>query len=147
VAFDAFLLQSLLSHPVLVLAKGQRAIDSRMPRTLRARIDPSLAREGARVRGVVTVVNEGDTLWLKGADEPGIVRLGLQLLSPERRLILMDFARSVLPRDVAPGERLEVPVDVVLPDAAASYVLKLDMVDEHVCWFEDLGSRPVYVAI
>lgn len=147
VGFDAFLLQSLLSHPVLVLAKGERAIDSRMPRTLRARIDPSLTREGARVRGVVTVANEGDTLWLAGGDEAGIVRLGLQLLSPERRLIHMDFARSVLPRDVAPGERLAVPVDVVLPDAAASYVLKLDMVDEHVCWFEDMGSRPVYVAI
>ena len=36
---------------------------------------------------------------------------------------------------------------MTLPDAGASYVLKLDMVDEHVCWFEDVGSRPVYVAI
>jgi SAM-dependent methyltransferase len=147
VAFDAFLLQSLLSHPVLVLTKGERTVDSRMPGTLRAGLAPSLTREGGRVHGVVTVVNEGDTLWLRGDDEAGRVRLGLQLLSPERRLILMDFARSVLPRDVAPGERLEVPVDVVLPEAAAPYVLKLDMVDEHVCWFEDVGSRPVHVTI
>ena len=147
VAFDAFLLQSLLSHPVLVLAKGERAVDSRLPRTLRARIEPSLSREGGRVLGVAAVTNDGDTLWLKGGDEPGRVRLGLQLLTPERRLVQMDFARSVLPRDVAPGASLEVPVDVTLPDAAASYVLKLDMVDEHVCWFEDVGSRPVYLAI
>ena len=34
-----------------------------------------------------------------------------------------------------------------LPDDSAPYVLKLDMVDEHICWFEDMGSRPVYVSV
>ncbi|MCI4354682.1 MAG: class I SAM-dependent methyltransferase [Thermoplasmata archaeon] len=147
VSFDTFVVQSILSHPVVVFSKGERPADSRMPRLLRAGLEPALAREGARVRGTVTVFNEGDTLWLRGGDEAGRVRLGVQLLSPERRLLHMDFARGVLPRDVAPGERLEVPLDVVLPEAGAPYVLKLDMVDEHVCWFEDMGSRPVYVAL
>jgi hypothetical protein len=146
VSFDAFVLQSTLSHPVLVLGKGERSPDSRMPRTLRARIVPSVTRVGARVRGNVTVANEGDTLWLGGGDEAGKVRLGLQLLTPERKLLQMDFARALLPGDVGPGGQVDVAVDVTLPDAAA-YVLKLDMVDEHVCWFEDVGSRPVYVSL
>jgi ubiquinone/menaquinone biosynthesis C-methylase UbiE len=145
--FDSFVLHSILSHPVLVLDKGERAADSRMPRTLRARIEPRLGRDGRRVHGSVAVVNEGDTVWLGGGDETGKVRLGLQLLTPERKLLNLDFARGLLPEDLAPRARAEVPVDLLLPDAATPYVLKLDMVDEHICWFEDMGSRPVYVSV
>jgi ubiquinone/menaquinone biosynthesis C-methylase UbiE len=148
ISYDSFVLQSILSHPVIVFRKGERPIDSRMPRTLRAEIDPSLSREGARVSGTVGVTNVGDTIWLHGkGDEAGRVRLGLQLQTPERKLLNMDFARAVLPHEVAPGGKVQIAVDVALPDPAASYALKLDMVDEHVCWFEDMGSRPVYVVL
>ncbi|MET0551592.1 MAG: methyltransferase domain-containing protein [Vicinamibacteria bacterium] len=146
-AFDEFLLQSFYCHPVLVFAKGERALDSRLPRLLKARIQPEVAREGARVRGRVIVQNEGDTRWIRGDDAPGCVRLGFQLMTPDRRLLQLDFARAVLPHDVAAGTAAEVPVDLTLPDAAAGYVLKLDLVDEQICWFEDVGSRPVYVAV
>jgi ubiquinone/menaquinone biosynthesis C-methylase UbiE len=145
--FDSFVLQSILSHPVLVFDKGKRVPDSRMPRTLRARIEPRLERDARRVHGSVSVVNEGDTVWLGGGDETGKVRLGLQLLTPERKLLELDFARGLLPGDLAPRGRAEVLVDLLLPEAAAPYVLKLDMVDEHICWFEDMGSRPVYVSV
>ena len=43
-SFDEYLLQSIYSHPVLVFAKGERALDSRLPRTLKARIAPALTR-------------------------------------------------------------------------------------------------------
>jgi hypothetical protein len=84
-------------------------------------------------------------LWLDGGDEPGRVRLGMQLMTAERKLLNMDFARAVLPASLPPSQSLEVDVDVGLPDDATPYILKLDMVDEQVCWFEDMGSRPVYV--
>jgi ubiquinone/menaquinone biosynthesis C-methylase UbiE len=147
VPFDSFVLQSMLSHPVLVFGKGERAADSRMPRMLRARIEPRLGRDGTRLHGSVAVVNDGDTVWLAGGDETGKVRLGLQLLTPERKLLKLDFARGVLAADLPPGRQAEVAVDLVLPEAATPYVLKLDMVDEHICWFEDVGSRPVYVSV
>jgi len=148
ISYDSFVLQSILSHPVIVFRKGERPIDSRMPRTLRAEIEPRLSREGARVHGTVGVKNVGDTVWLHGkGDEAGRVRLGLQLQTPERKLLNMDFARAVLPHEVSPAARVDIPVDVELPDAKTPYVLKLDMVDEHVCWFEDMGSRPIYVAV
>jgi len=147
VSFDEFLMQSILSHPVLVFSKGVRPVDSRMPRELRARLEPALVRDGRRVHGKVRVVNEGDTLWLHGGDEPGRVRLGMQLMTAERRLLNMDFARAVLPASLPPSQSLDVDVDVGLPDDATPYILKLDMVDEQVCWFEDMGSRPVYVSL
>jgi SAM-dependent methyltransferase len=146
-AFDEFLLQSLYCHPVLVFAKGTRPLDSRLPRQLKARLAPELAREGTRVRGRVSVQNEGDTRWLRGDDAPGCVRLGIQLMTPDRHLLQLDFARAVLPHDVPAGGAAQVEVDLGLPDAAAGYVLKLDLVDEQICWFEDVGSRPVYVAV
>lgn len=147
VAFDEVLLQSTLNHPILAFQKGVRPLDSRMPRELRAAVEPRLLREGAAVRGTVVVRNTGDTLWRSGGDAAGSVRLGLQLLTSERALVDMDFDRAPLPADLPPGASVELAVDVRLPDAGAAYVLKLDMVDEHVCWFEDVGGRPVFVAL
>jgi SAM-dependent methyltransferase len=146
-AFDEFLVQSLYCHPVLSCAKGARALDSRLPRQLKARLAPALARTGARVSGHVIVQNEGDTRWIRGGEEAGAVRLGIQLMTPDRHLLQLDFARAVLPHDVPAGGSAEVAIDLALPDAAAGYVLKLDLVDEQICWFEDVGSRPVYVAV
>jgi SAM-dependent methyltransferase len=145
--FDEYLMQSLLSHPVLVFGKGVRPLDSRAPRRLRARLEPTLTRAGAAVRGRVRVANLGDTLWLKGDEEAGRVRLGFQLMTPERALLELNFARAVLPHDVAPGAEVDLEVALTLPEPAAAYVLKLDMVDEHVCWFEDMGSTPVYLSL
>jgi hypothetical protein len=40
-----------------------------------------------------------------------------------------------------------VPLDFALPDASTPYVLKLDMVDEQVSGFEDVGSRALYLVV
>lgn len=146
VAVDEYLLQSTLGHPILVAGKGDRILDSRMPRLLRAKFEADLARDGETLSGQVRVQNEGDTLWLKGGDERGRVRLGFQLLGPDRSLLSLDFARVELPRDVRPGESAMLAVSLRLP-GKDSYVLKLDMVDEHLCWFEDMGSRPLYLSL
>jgi SAM-dependent methyltransferase len=144
--FDALVLQSIFCHPILAFGKGRRALDSRAPGRLLAALEAHLDRDGARVTGAVRAHNLGDTRWRKGEDS-GCVRLGLQLLSPERRLLARDFARADLPADVPAGEETRVRVDVMLPGAEAPYLLKLDMVDEQICWFEDAGSRPLYLAV
>ena len=51
------------------------------------------------MRGRVRVANLGDTVWLRGGEEPGRVRLGIQLMTPERALVELNFARAVLPHD------------------------------------------------
>ena len=38
-------------------------------------------------------------------------------------------------------------LDLALPDASLPYVLKIDLVDEGICWFEDAGSPPAYVRL
>ena len=98
------------------------------------------------VSGVVTIRNTGDTLWLRGTSH-GHVQLGIQLFIPERALLIREFARTSLPSDVAPDQSVEVVITVTLPDTTGPCMLKLDLVDEGVCWFEDVGSRPVYISI
>ena len=145
--FPAFVIQSILDHPIVVFQKGTAGLDSRRPGRLAAGISPRLHRDGARVTGAVHLENRGDTVWLGGADDVGCVRLGVQLLSVERKVLDMEFARVRLAAAVAPGAAVELDVALDLPDRATRYVLKLDLVDEGICWFEDVGSRPVYLDV
>jgi SAM-dependent methyltransferase len=145
--FPQFVLQSMLDRPIVVFRKGERPVDSRMPRNLKAEITSRLARDGARVRGTVGVRNLGDTTWLGGSDEVGQVRLGIQLLNVEQVLLDREFSRTRLAGDVLPGDSREIDVTLTLPDADAPYVLKIDLVDEGICWFGDVGSRPVSVPL
>jgi SAM-dependent methyltransferase len=146
-AFDEYFLQGILCHPILAFAKGERRLDSRLPGRLQAQIEPALVRRGREVSGTVRITNRGDTLWLGGGDTAGSVRLGFQLLTPDRHLLDLDYARASLPEDLPPGQTRELRVAVSLPAEADPYVLKLDMVAEHICWFEDTGSPVVYLAV
>jgi hypothetical protein len=92
------------------------------------------------------VRNTGDTRWLAGGHQ-GHVQVGIQLLAENRTLIALDFVRAALPRDLETDDAIEVVLDFPLPDASTPYVLKIDMVDEGVCWFHDAGSQPVYIAV
>jgi len=142
----AYLLQSVFSHPIFVCGKGRREVDSRGPSVLSADIAPRIVRSGVMVTGIVTVRNTGDTLWLAGSTQ-GHVQLGVQLLDSARTLLKRDFYRASLPGNIRAGETSEVPISLTLPDGSTPYVLKIDMVDEVVCWFEDVGSRPIYVSV
>jgi SAM-dependent methyltransferase len=142
-----FVIQSMFDHPVLVFSKGQRPIDSTAPRELKAELTARFVRDGVRVRGVVIARNVGDTIWSGGSDFVGRVQVGVQLLDAGRRLLNKEFHRTGLTGDVTPGRQIEIPVDLTLPDPTAAYVLKIDLVDEGICWFEDVGSMPIYVPV
>jgi hypothetical protein len=138
-----YVMQSMFNHPILVSRKAGPVADSRAPATLRAEIWPRLTRDGARVAGTVTARNTGNTIWLAGC-EVGHVQLGIQLLTAERKLLALDFSRAGFSGPVAPDQSVEIAVSVTLPDATTPYALKLDLVDEGICWFEHVGSKAVY---
>jgi ubiquinone/menaquinone biosynthesis C-methylase UbiE len=140
--FAAYVIQAMFNHPILVARKGGGIADSRRPHILRGDLSARLTRDGRRVTGTVTASNTGNTIWIPGTGR-GCVRLGIQLLGADRTLQALDFARAELSGRVAPGESVEIPLDITLPDAAA-HVLKLDLVDEDICWFGEVGSKPIY---
>ncbi len=94
----------------------------------------------------VRVKNAGNTLWLSGERRRGTVALGGHLYA-SGALAELDFLRVALPRDVAPGEALELSFAFQAPARPGSYALELDMVDEGIAWFEKRGSRTARVEL
>jgi hypothetical protein len=75
------------------------------------------------------------------------VALGGHLLGERREMQDRDFLRLPLPRDVAPGEGVELRAEVELPRAPGRYAVELDLVDEGVAWFASEGSPTVRIPI
>jgi hypothetical protein len=126
--------------------------DSAHPSRLAAEIAVASSRLEAVPRGevsvAVTVRNVGDTTWL-AAPHPrgGYVTLGCQLLDRDKRLLDRDYQRVRLTADIEPGGAWSTDAVVHAPGEPGDYFLKLDLVDEQVCWFEEMGSKAVLVAV
>ena len=80
----------------------------------------------ARVR------NEGPEPWSWGMDGLPPFRLGVRWQGPD----LPHEGRAGLPCDVPVGADVIVPVHITPPDRAGRFILELDMLLEHVRWFE-----------
>jgi len=69
-----------------------------------------------------------------------LVRLGAQLCDERGGLLERDYARAWLPETLAPGARVDVPIEIVAPANPGRYTLKFDLVSEGIDWFEACGS-------
>lgn len=146
-AYPLPLVREKLRHFFIVsLGKGAPSVDSRNPRLLRAELavlgDAALAGVAAKTLAFrVRVRNAGDTLWRhQPSPSGGHVLLGGHLLDEHGLPFERGVLRQPLPRDLAPGDSVEIAVEMFLPPKVGRYALKLDMVDEYVAWFEACGS-------
>jgi len=134
-------------HLLLAVKPGAGAIDSRWPGVLAAdlRLDglPGRASPGEILDVTVTVTNTGDTLWLhKPSRHGGFIRLGVQLLLPDGFMREPNFASIYLPADVQPGETVAWTARLNAPAVPGRYLLRFDLVDELISWFQDRGNPP-----
>lgn len=87
-------------------------------------------------RGIhVRVENRGDETWPGGLEREPAIRLAHCWRLPGGAL-LDEGPRSPLPGPVAPGETVIAPVNVLAPAQTGTYILEIDLVHEHVCWFQ-----------
>jgi hypothetical protein len=121
---------------------------------------PSEVPAGETVRLGVQVTNRGRTAWSSSAPGHG-VRLGARLVGPVAAPLTdpvesfrrpggpaQDVARAEIPRGlIAPGERQELELVIRLEVEPGSYLLQVDMVEEGVHWFSDVGPPGVIVAL
>ena len=70
----------------------------------------------------------------------GAVRLGVQLLAADERLLDRDFYRHEIPGPIAPGQSVDVEVSCPVPETTGPHYFKFDLVEEGVTWFEPQGS-------
>ncbi|HZT60531.1 MAG TPA: methyltransferase domain-containing protein [Pyrinomonadaceae bacterium] len=138
----------------VVAAPGQRASsvpDSRRPVSPAARMSfaeawPEEVAPGALLKATLVVENVGDTLWLVGpAERAGSCMIGVRLFDESGALARERHGTPPLPRAVAPGESVRLRFELRAPRAPGLYTLKLDVVAQHVCWFEERGSTPLTV--
>ncbi len=125
--------------------------DSRRPGLLRARIaltPGGLDRlaPGQALDIELEIENTGDTLWLAGREtRTGIVMPGVRISDDAGTLVSEFHGEPPLPHAVAPGETVHLRIDHAAPQRPGNYTLKFDLVDQQVCWFEDVGSEPLTI--
>ena len=139
---------------IVVLTKGTEVRDSRSPGLLRAwmrLVAPSAPLRGycgTAVQARMRLRNTGDTLWRHQLDPAGgTVLLGSHLLDSGGRPLHMEYFRAPLPRDVGPGDEVELVMAVPLPPEPGKYTLRFDPVDDNVIWFSQAGSTALDVAL
>jgi glycosyltransferase involved in cell wall biosynthesis/SAM-dependent methyltransferase len=123
--------------------------DSRNPGELRAEIAaveaiPQRLEAGAGLNIPVTIRNVGDTLWLSGQSvRAGVVMPGVRVIDVRGKIVSELHGHPMLPRAVAPGQVIALDIHFTAPAKPGAYSVKIDLVDQHVCWFEEQGSQPL----
>ena len=125
--------------------------DSRRPRLLRADLhvvsqSSRIVKRGEKLELELEIRNSGDTLWISGRETRfGIVMPGIKIFDETGKLVNEIHGEPPLPHSIAPGETIRLRVSQSVPHQCGPYTLKLDLVDQHVSWFEDAGSKPLLI--
>ena len=127
--------------------------ESRAPGLLRAEIElisdwPASFAPGETFRAQLKIRNVGDTLWLGGKHmRRGAVMPGVKIFEPSGEVREEFHGQPALPRGVAPNEFCSVTIEHACPAAPGRYTLKIDLVNQHICWFEERGSKALYLPL
>lgn len=143
---------AVLTGPIGVFRKGPYRATSLHPWSHHADIRPAVrtvsVRTGEDYRIPVDVKNPTETVWLReGRRGIGYVRLGAHLMNPAGKQIELDYGRAELPGDVGPGVIRRMDIVLTAPPAPGTYTVRLDMVNEGVCWFAQTGSPTADVTL
>ncbi|MGI8870099.1 MAG: class I SAM-dependent methyltransferase [Mycobacteriales bacterium] len=107
---------------------------------------PERMPPGHRLVLRVDVTNAGTTtLPAAGVDGWYLVSVANHWSRGEARIV--DDGRARLPRDLAPGERCDLELEVVTPSESGTWTLEVDCVQEGVAWFADKGSTTATAAL
>ena len=102
---------------------------------------PPTILNAAEVRPVtVRVTNRGSVTWRHDIPAGRHICLGNHWLHEDGSRAVDDDVRGRLQRPVEPGACVDIVLAVQAPDAPGRYVLEMDLVQEHVCWFSERGS-------
>jgi SAM-dependent methyltransferase len=123
--------------------------DSRKPGVLRAEFSfidspPHRIDAGAKLNLAIRIRNTGDTLWLNGQTlRQGVVMPGVTIRNEAGEIVSEIHGHPMLPRAVAPGQAFAIDIPCQVPSEPGTYTVKIDLVDQHICWFEERGSQPL----
>jgi SAM-dependent methyltransferase len=138
-------------HARFVLYKGDAPpADTLLPAQLlagRLRAEIAVPSSDVTVRSDAAFVdrlhirNTGSVTWkARGRRFGGQVTCGLKIFAEDGEAVREDLGRTPIPRDVTPGNAVDVEMTVNATLPPGRYRLRYDMVVEGVTWFEHQGS-------
>jgi hypothetical protein len=72
---------------------------------------------------------------------------GVRVFSESGEIIKEVHGHPMLPRTVAPGQSFAIDIPCPVPPEPGTYTVKIDLVDQHICWFEERGSLPLVFSV
>ncbi len=109
-----------------------------------AESSPVFASPGSPFVVRFSVINTGDTLWVPGgATRPGVIRFGFRIVDSEGNTVEEVHGKPEFRRAMGPSERQNFTLNHRAPKLVGSYVIKLDILVQNICWFEQKGSQPL----
>jgi hypothetical protein len=105
---------------------------------------PTKLRPGEQATVRVSVRNLSDFVWPARGQKDGKYFINVAdswLDGGDESLVNNLDGRSTLPRDLWPGESIELPLNIRAPDAPGDYLLEIDLVQEGVTFFKAKGSQ------
>lgn len=95
----------------------------------------------------MTISNIGVAKWLySNINYIGVVRIGTHLYDEANNLLNLDFSRHEITSSIKPGQTFHQKIKLRFADIG-KFILSVDLVSEGVCWFENVGSKPMYLQI
>ncbi len=108
---------------------------------------PAKLRAGQKETVVVRVKNASDVFWWARGGETNFnngnqfyIAVGNAWLQEDGKLATNMDGRMGLPKDLRPGEEVEVALLISAPTTPGNYILEVDLVQEQVSWFHEKGS-------
>jgi hypothetical protein len=104
---------------------------------------PAVVPPGGTLDVPVRVTNLGHEVWPAVGRAGGSLRVSMSYQwydESGRRLEARTADRSLLPRDLGPGETAELEVQVRAPERPGRYRLVLTPVQDDVAWFDEKGA-------
>jgi len=109
---------------------------------------PAKLRSGQKETVQVKIKNASDIEWFARGGEVNTnpdnrfyLAVGNRWLKAAGEELVSNMdGRFGLPKNLKPGEEVEVPLQITAPKEPGDYVLEVDLVQEQVAWFGDKGS-------
>lgn len=109
---------------------------------------PVKLRAGQKETIQVKIKNASDVHWYARGGEVNTnpdnrfyIAAGNRWLKAEGEQLVTNMdGRYGLPKNLKPGEEVELPLQITAPKDPGEYILEVDLVQEQVAWFGDKGS-------
>ncbi|HEX3689363.1 MAG TPA: methyltransferase domain-containing protein [Solirubrobacteraceae bacterium] len=98
---------------------------------------------GEVTRLPLTVINRSPVPWPASAQ----LKVGNHWLSTGGAVLANDDGRAAIAIDVAAGARVDVELAISVPETPGSYLLEVDVLQEHKGWFATLGSPTLRLGV